>query len=63
MELATLLEVLDKTLSKNRILVGFGDALGETQTRITRIGTDKEAVHNLPVHIFLLEMTMPWILR
>jgi len=60
MELVTLLEALDKTPSRNRMLAGFGVALGETPTPTTRIGVVKEIAHNPLVHVFLLETTMQW---
>jgi len=60
MELATLLEALDRILNRSRILVGFGVDLEETQIPIIRIGTDKGTVHNLLAHVFLLETMMLW---
>jgi len=63
MELAILLEMLAKTLNRNKTLVGSGVALGETQTPITRIGVVKEIARNPHVHDFLPEMTTLWTHR
>jgi len=60
MELATLLETLVKIPNKNRTLVGFGAALGETPTPTTKTGTVKEIKHNPLALVSLPEMMMPW---
>jgi len=63
MELATPLETLVKTLSRNKIPVGSGVAPGEIQTPIIRIGADREIEHNPLVLAFPPEMTTLWTFR
>jgi len=53
MGLAIPLETLVRTPSKNRTLVGSGDALGETPTPTTKIGGDRETGLNLLAPVYL----------
>jgi len=62
MDLAILLEALDKIPNKNRPQVGSGVAPEEIQIPTIRIGMAKKTTSNPHTHVFHLEMMMLWTL-